>query len=115
VPSGRLNYLTQGYRRLKVAPLLAEDPHARLGFGIVPLLEVDTVSEATLLPTRDAIDEELVALLGPSTIFLRYYALDKIYKAIGNKQWASLLLDPKPVQWPAYRGPTAAPSSGGEC
>ena len=115
VPSGRLNYLTQGYRKLKVAPLLAEDPHARLGLGIVPLLEVDTISEATLLPSRDAIDEELAALLGPSTIFLRYYALDKINKALGNKQWASLMLDPKPVQWPAYRGPTAAPSSGGEC
>ena len=115
VPSGRLNYLTQGYRKLKVAPLLAEDPHAKLGFGIVPLLEVDTVSEATLLPSRDAIDEELAALLGPSTIFLRYYALDKIYKALGNKQWASLMLEPKPIQWPAYRGPTAPPSTGGEC
>ena len=115
VPSGRLNYLTEGYRKIKVAPLLAEDPHAKIGFGIVPLIEVDRVAEASVLPHRDAIEEELAGLLGPSTIFLRYYALDTIYKAIGSKQWISLMLEPKPIQWPDYRGPTAPPSAGGEC
>lgn len=115
VPSGRLNYLTEGYRKIKVAPMLVEDPHAKIGFGIIPMLEVDRATEATLLPHRDAIEEELAGLLGPSTIFLRYYALDHICKVLGSQQWASLMLEPKPVQWPAYRGPTTPPSTGGEC
>lgn len=135
IPCGRLYSGRAPSVSIRTFP--TEQEGDNVGLGIYPLLEAPRLDIAKL-PTRDQVnsssekekrsqthastqlqvDEELADLLGHRVFFpAPLNTPDELEAALAMDSWQVRVLDPKPIYWPPYQGPTVpedAISNSGE-